>query len=184
MGKRSTRGTRWNGSTLQVFDDHVVPIMRRHHGLAAGAANAEAVSTNPLHCVAQRRQQCHDRRHGPWRSSCLGPFRRLVEPADRPQLRIGSRDREHSFQSFNRHVDVAHRHGGMYVPQRQAIPQQPAKRRVCQSRGPEIMSSAILRCCHLPSSRLPLNTPPSTTILPRSTVRHGHASILRPSHGV
>ncbi len=59
----------------------------------------------------------------------------------------------------------------------------PASAARCYSRGAENISLATLRCCHLPSLRLPLYTPFSTTTLPRSTVRLGHASILRPSHG-
>ena len=50
--------------------------------------------------------------------------------------------------------------------------------------GPSSISGAILRGCHLPSVSAPCHLPFSTTTLPRNNVRHGHASILRPSHGV
>lgn len=53
-----------------------------------------------------------------------------------------------------------------------------------QSRGPVSISSATLRCCHLPSDNVPFHVPFSTTTFPRNIVRDGHASILWPSHGV
>ena len=170
MGRRSIRIIGWSG-----LGSDAVP---------SRSTDAEFLPPGRTKIVPQRRQCRDNRRCRTGRPSRRATFRCLQEPPYRPQIHVSTCDRKHTVRRCDLPTFFTCGEPAVNRPQLQAIQQQTAQFRIRHRRAPVNISSATLRCCHLPSLRLPLNSPFSTTTLPRRTVRHGHASILRPSHGV